>query len=107
MSGLDSLSQHSAQEEKRGTYFLTPAEAALLAFMFARTVANVKGRAVQKLCVVKSSELVLYSGTSMWFRPSEQTHRLQVQTPLAIHGALPASCQCCLILASYGAEIVW
>jgi hypothetical protein len=37
MSGLDSLSQHSAQEEKRGTYFLTPAEAALLAFMFAST----------------------------------------------------------------------
>lgn len=50
MSRLDSLSQHSAQEEKRGTYFLTPAEAALLAFIFARTVAKVKGRAVQKLC---------------------------------------------------------
>ena len=101
MSRLDSLSQHSAQEEKRGTYFLTPAEAALLAFIFARTVAKVKGRAVQKLCAGEPPSQPLRGNKHVV--PPE---RADSPTP-SPNPALPASSQCCLILASYGAEIVW
>lgn len=63
--------------------------------MLARTVANVKGRAVQKLQSHSLRQLVSTRERVEWL----VTDRLQVHTPDAIQGALPASCQCCAILA--------
>lgn len=81
------------------THFRTPDEASLDAFKLALTVANVNGRAVQKLRKRSNAQR-----NSLQSRLAG-THRLQLQTPLAIVGALFASFQCCEILFEYGSEL--